>query len=654
MLQQEKASKIRPVEAFVLVFLCLFALAVVLPATQMSQFEAYRIECGANLSQIGRAMFMYADDYDDELPRSGGESTVWAPTIPNWRANNRFFAYGLSADGDGGQASISSCFYLLVKYFEATPGTFVCPGDVGTTEFKLTDVDAGDKELIDLWDFGPEARERCSYAYQGPFGFYALNMSDDPGLAVAADRNPWIDSPAAFAKQHPGFFYPDGSREAVKYANARAHDEEGQNVLFLDGHVAFEDRSFCGVRDDNIYTYWDGGDMRIGSPPTIGSRSQSSIDSLLVHDPFTPVSTTITKDPVAIESNNLEQTSFVATLDCNLPKNQNIIWCSTFQMDWDIIKRDIIGEPFQVRGAENLSNSLNAAEFSSENLEAESYIVAAGLLWDVKIEQILEEIILRFPFEPPPNLSVWGGSSKDIIAFSFLLTDIKFEYPFYINNDEFEFQDSNGTITEVKSFCTRPDSDSSDMIREQVDVLYYKHNDLTGETEFAVDLCTFSNPYQVILACVPRRETPGEILAFTERKIFEFIQDPNYEQLRELRPASDSYPADSLIVPDVLYILTHRFVELEGRVPSDLQYWQWYEITLAMQMIDFALNKTGSVLESNEDIILPPAESALEQRRFHFNRPFLVYIKKRGPDYSPFFVMWVDNAELMQEFVPEN
>ena len=83
MLQQDKAKKIGPVEALVLVFICLFALAVVLPATQMFQFEAYRIECGANLSQIGRSIFMYADDYDDNLPRSGGQSTEWAPTIPN-------------------------------------------------------------------------------------------------------------------------------------------------------------------------------------------------------------------------------------------------------------------------------------------------------------------------------------------------------------------------------------------------------------------------------------------------------------------------------------------------------------------------------------------------------------------------------------------
>ncbi len=30
------------------------------------------------------------------------------------------------------------------------------------------------------------------------------------------------------------------------------------------------------------------------------------------------------------------------------------------------------------------------------------------------------------------------------------------------------------------------------------------------------------------------------------------------------------------------------------------------------------------------------------------NRPFLIYIRKRGAD-RPFFVMWVDNAELLSK-----
>ena len=143
MTKRDKVKNLGPVEVLVVVFVCLFALAVIVPAMQMSRFDAYRIECADNLSGIGKAMLIYANDYEDELPRSGGRNSTWAPAIPDWKAHNRFSAYGLSVDGSGGQATISSCFYLLVKYVEVTPRTFVCPGDAGTTEFKLADVDAG-------------------------------------------------------------------------------------------------------------------------------------------------------------------------------------------------------------------------------------------------------------------------------------------------------------------------------------------------------------------------------------------------------------------------------------------------------------------------------------------------------------------------------
>jgi len=74
-------------------------------------------------------------------------------------------------------------------------------------------------------------------------------------------------------------------QNAVRAGNTVTHQEDGQNVLFVDGHVGFEKRPFCGVNDDNIYTSWDGGDIRIGSPPIIGrSKPQDRLDSLLVHD----------------------------------------------------------------------------------------------------------------------------------------------------------------------------------------------------------------------------------------------------------------------------------------------------------------------------------------------------------------------------------
>ncbi len=271
------------VELLVVIAIIALLMGILMPALARVRQIAFRMVCGTNLSGIGKAMLIYSNDYDDELPRSGGRNSTWAGAIPQWMAANRFTAYGLSADGSGGMGSISSCFYLLVKYAEVTPKSFICKGDSGTTEFKPADEGAGDRELIDLWDFGPEPTKHCSYSYHLPFGLYALTTSSEPGMAVAADRNPFIKTPAAEAKTL-GLFNPDGGREAVKAGNAITHQEDGQNVLFLDGHVGFEKVAFCGINDDNIYTSWDGGDIRKGGIPTIASLPGDRTDSLLVHD----------------------------------------------------------------------------------------------------------------------------------------------------------------------------------------------------------------------------------------------------------------------------------------------------------------------------------------------------------------------------------
>ena len=240
--------------------------------------------CGKNLSRLGIAMLIYAQDYDDQFPRAGGPNTTWQPTINNWKADSKQDAFAMNPDGTGGQASISSSFYLLVKHADVAPETFVCPHDRGTERFDLSRYRVREKDFTNLWDFGPDPTKHCSYTYHMPYGPYAIDTSSEGGLAVAADRNPFIDSPAAEALSISDFD-PHGTMEQQKLGNSPSHKKEGQNVLYTDIHVSFEKRSYCGIDEDNIYTSWAGPDKRRGAAPTLTSQPADRTDSLLVHDP---------------------------------------------------------------------------------------------------------------------------------------------------------------------------------------------------------------------------------------------------------------------------------------------------------------------------------------------------------------------------------
>ncbi len=286
------------VELLVVIAIIALLMGILMPALARVRQLAFRLTCGTNLAGIGKAMLIYANDYEDELPRAGGRLSDWnGPVV--WNALDRYNAYGVSpGEGTGGKATITSCFFLLVKYAEVTPKSFICKGDTGTSEWQLADeqnLPTNDFEMIDAWDFGSDPVEHCSYSYHLPFGQYALTTSSEPGLAVAADRNPWITSPAAeagnFADFRPDVNPYNGSTEQALAGNAISHQGDGQNVLFLDSHVEFGKRAFVSLEDDNIYTrstLQTKGDP-LGEQPVYSASyaPRNRKDSLLVHDPDT-------------------------------------------------------------------------------------------------------------------------------------------------------------------------------------------------------------------------------------------------------------------------------------------------------------------------------------------------------------------------------
>ena len=273
------------VELLVVIAIIALLMGILMPALARVRQIAYRLYCGTNLSGIGKAMLIYANDYDDELPKAGLRNSTYFPTIANWKNVTRAAAFA------GDRANITSNFYLLVKYTEVTPKSFLCKGDSGVTEFKPSAYGLAGVELIELWDFGDDPASHCSYSYHNPYSAFSLTASSEPGMALAADPNPWLKTPGFDARPPSDFaaFRVGADREAIKKGNAQTHQGDGQNVLFMDGHTSFEKTSRCGVDDDNVFTVWVGtgptADKRNGLHPVLpGVKPVDRTDSILLVD----------------------------------------------------------------------------------------------------------------------------------------------------------------------------------------------------------------------------------------------------------------------------------------------------------------------------------------------------------------------------------
>jgi prepilin-type N-terminal cleavage/methylation domain-containing protein/prepilin-type processing-associated H-X9-DG protein len=224
------------IELLVVIAIIALLMSILMPALARVKELANRVVGGANLSGIGKACGIYGnDDENGRFPRAGGRRSLKKPAAPLavWDDPSEFVAFGGAIPG---QATISSSLWLLVKGDYSTTKQFVCKSDPDTTgKFSHSNP-------WEVWDFGGSPTDFCSYAYHNPYddasGFsFGLNSASNPALAVAADRNP--DDLAA--------------------ENSRSHQEEGQNVLFVDGHVEFERSRYCGLNDDDIYAAEDDG-----------------------------------------------------------------------------------------------------------------------------------------------------------------------------------------------------------------------------------------------------------------------------------------------------------------------------------------------------------------------------------------------------------
>lgn len=337
-------------------------------------------------------------------------------------------------------------------------------------------------------------------------------------------------------------------------------------------------------------------------------------------------------------SDLLEETVILPTLDSPCPRNKNIIWCSSFQLAWNRMKDDVIGAPVDVAGAEELVARLNTVEQSDEDMEASSFYAAAGRVEEGIINKVQKDMAARFPSHSVPDFNDIAGIPRAILAYSYLTANVPFKYPYRQAKGRFSFTDSQGVQTDVGAFGVWGIESSYKKMREQVEILYFREDREATDAElqmkeFVIDLCKHSEPYQVVVALVEPKETLAQTLSYVHDQIANIKKEKKYERERFLDRV------DVLIVPEMLWEIEHHFTELIGKIVTNTN--PAMPIIEAKQGIRFKLDRYGAALESESRIGI-----SASPRYFHFNRPFLVYMKKRDRE-QPFFVMWVDNAELL-------
>lgn len=238
------------VEVLVVIGLILIALAFLLPTLHSTNHgdTSSRVKCASNLRQIGQAILLYSNDNKGTYPFT--TYTAGATVIPTWGTG------AASSDPwatNGPQPNdVTAALFLLLRTQDITPEVFTCP----SSNAEKWDFGGGATTALN-WSNWTDVKKNLSYSYQNPYANdaalkagFKLNMSIVAEFAVAADMNPGTSGGTV----NVASVTTTSSASDMKNANSRNHDGDGQNILYGDGHVSFEQNPFVGVHRDNIFT----------------------------------------------------------------------------------------------------------------------------------------------------------------------------------------------------------------------------------------------------------------------------------------------------------------------------------------------------------------------------------------------------------------